>query len=157
MTESRVPAAYLVHALPGRIRLRVPEKRGDAAYFSRLAQALSQSLVGAVAVNASTGSVLVHDAAGLKPTDLAASGRELALFEVHDDPGPRPARSALVTASAGLHGLDGLFARASGGHLDFRSGMFIVLLLLAGRQIYKGNFMVPGFTFLWHALNLMME
>jgi hypothetical protein len=68
-----------------------------------------------------------------------------------------PARSALVAASAALHAIDGFFARASGGYLDFRSAMFIVLLLLAGRQIYTGDFMAMGFTLLGHALNLMME
>lgn len=157
MTESLVPA-YLVHAVPGRIRLRIPDKRGDEGYFTELARVLaSQRSIAGVSVNAYTGSVLVRAAAGIQPEALAVSARQLALFDVREH-SPRPRKkSALVTASAGLHGIDGLFARATGGYLDVRSGVFIVLLILAGRQIYKGHFMVPGFTFLWYALNLMME
>ena len=155
MTEG-LASAYLVHALPGRIRLRIPQKRGDAAYFAGLAQALSRERIGDASVNAVTGSVLLRAPVTLKPAELALSARQLALFDLRD-PMPLGGRSPLVTAAAGLHGVDGLFLRATGGYLDVRSGVFIALLLLAGRQIYKGQFMVPGFTFLWYALNLMME
>jgi hypothetical protein len=99
--------------------------------------------------------VLLSGAEGIEPSELAASGRQLGPFDIPQCCSNWP--SAFVTASVGLHGADGLFARASGGYLDFKSGVFIALLLLAGRQIYKGYFMVPGFTFLWYALTLMME
>jgi hypothetical protein len=53
--------AALVHRLPGRIRLRMQEKRGDTDYFSRLSADFSAlDDVHHVRTNASTGSVVIE-------------------------------------------------------------------------------------------------
>ena len=36
-----LPLAHIAHQLPGRVRLRIPERRGDAAFFDELARALA--------------------------------------------------------------------------------------------------------------------
>lgn len=52
--------AFLVHALPGRTRLRVPEQRHQTAWFADAAAQLSQHpRVQRVTVNAQTGSILL--------------------------------------------------------------------------------------------------
>ncbi len=37
-----LPVAYIEHQIPGRMRLRVPERRGDVAFFERVVGALSK-------------------------------------------------------------------------------------------------------------------
>jgi Heavy metal associated domain 2 len=55
------PLARVAHALPGRKRLKIEERRGDEAYFNTVEKALSESPgVVAVETNFRTGSVIVH-------------------------------------------------------------------------------------------------
>lgn len=53
--------ALVAHALPGRIRLRIPEKKGDGGYFEALLAAIGacQGLAKLV-INPATASVLIH-------------------------------------------------------------------------------------------------
>jgi len=37
-----MPIAYVEHQIPGRLRLRIPERRGDVAFFQRVVGALSK-------------------------------------------------------------------------------------------------------------------
>jgi hypothetical protein len=37
-----MPIAYVEHQIPGRLRLRIPERRGDVAFFQRVVGALSE-------------------------------------------------------------------------------------------------------------------
>ena len=37
-----MPIAYVEHQIPGRLRLRIPERRGDVAFFRRVVGALSK-------------------------------------------------------------------------------------------------------------------
>jgi hypothetical protein len=55
--------AFVIHTLPGRTRLRVPDQRHDASWFARIAeQLLRHPRVKRVTVNAHTGSILLsHD------------------------------------------------------------------------------------------------
>lgn len=154
--------AYVVHALPGRLRLRIPAKRGDESYFADLLERLPHRReVADVTVNASTGGVLVRLNPGFAAADLAAGAQALSLFELQPTPMP-PSRvpkkhSALMTATEGFRTVDRLVVEATGGYLDLKSSVFLVLVAMGIRQIVRGHFMVPGFTFLWHALNMMLE
>jgi len=39
MTNNEIyPSAYIKHQLPGRVRLKIPQKRGDFRYFDRIAE-----------------------------------------------------------------------------------------------------------------------
>ncbi len=161
MAEALVPA-YVVHSLPGRLRLRIPAKRGDDSYFADLLARLSaRREVADVAVNTGTGGVLVRLNPGFAAADLAAGAQELSLFDLQSTPMP-PSKvlkkqSALMTATEGFRAMDRLVAEATGGYLDLKSSVFLVLVAMGIRQMVRGHFMVPGFTFLWHALNMMLE
>jgi len=68
--------AFVVHTIPGRTRLRVPEPRHDAPWFARIAEdLLRHPRVKRVTVNAHTGSILLsHDGSLRELTeDLAGS------------------------------------------------------------------------------------
>lgn len=161
MAES-LTSAYVVHSLPGRLRLRIPGKRGDESYFSGLCSRLSNRReVAAISVNVATGGVLVHLRSHYAASDLAAVAEELSLFELkaslRASPPPVKRRSPLTAATAGFNGLDRLVLEATGGYLDLKSSLFLTLLAMAARQVVRGQFMVPGFTLVLQALNMMME
>ncbi len=161
MTETRT-SAYVAHALPGRLRLRIPEQRGNDAYFADLCERLSNRReFTAVTANAMTGGILLHLAPGVAIPEVAAAATALSLFDVQSAavPPARPptSRNALTAASVSFKGADRLIAEASGGFLDLRSILFLLLLAMAIRQISRGHFMVAGFTPLWHAVNMMMK
>ncbi len=79
-----IPSAYVEHQLPGRLRLRVPEKRGDREYFESVRKALSgHPAVGQLKVNPATGSILLHYNGAAEPVTTTA--HERGLFEVSQD------------------------------------------------------------------------
>lgn len=58
-----VSTAIIAHQIPGRVRLRIPERRGDHAYFESLIQGLSAHPgVHRTRVDARRGSVVIHHA-----------------------------------------------------------------------------------------------
>jgi len=161
MTESTV-SAYVAHALPGRLRLRIPEQRGNESYFADLCERLTSlhEVVDATA-NAATGGILLRLTPGIDIPDVAAAARALSLFDLKPAPTatakPVTEMNALAKASVGFKGTNRLIAEATGGYLDVKSIVFLLLLAMAARQISRGHFMVAGFTPLWHALNMMMK
>ena len=76
-----IPTAYVDHQLPRRIRLRVPERRGDSRYFDSVREALAQhSAVERLIVTPLTASILVHHNGAVEP--IAARASERGLFEI---------------------------------------------------------------------------
>lgn len=161
MSEALIPA-FVAHALPGRYRIKVPDRRGDQGYFARLKERLqSCPEVAGVTTNAATGGLLVRMERSLTAEDLARIAHKKALFELRDHRGgaahsvQRP--SALSAATERFRNADRWVLHATSGSLDLKSALFLTLLALAVRQILRGHFMVPGFTLLWHALSMMIE
>jgi hypothetical protein len=76
-----IPVAHIEHQLPGRVRLRVPSKRGDVSYFERAVKELSRHpAVRELAASPLTGCItLLHSEPLQAIMDVAAS---LILFEM---------------------------------------------------------------------------
>lgn len=100
-----LPAAEVEHRIPGRMRLRVRARRGDAGFFGRMEAGLARVPgVHAVRANPDTSGILV-EYAGDEAAVLAAA-REQGLFEVGP---PNPLASVetpgrLNVAAVGLAG-----------------------------------------------------
>ena len=105
-----LPLAEVEHRIPGRMRLRVRARRGDAGFFGRTASLGRVPGVRTVQANAQTGSILVEHA-GDEAAVLAAA-REQGLFEVAS-PTQRPASSP-ANPLAGVETPAGLNAAALG-------------------------------------------
>ena len=75
------PVAYIEHQIPGRVRLRIPERRGDAAFFQRIVGTLSK-LPDVTELDGSplTGSIRIRHK-GPSEAIMAAAGKE-GLFEI---------------------------------------------------------------------------
>jgi Heavy metal associated domain 2 len=112
--EARVdmtPIATIQHQMPGRLRLRIPARRGDASFFHGVVQALSK-VPGIEELDAFplTGSIIIRHSGSAQA--IAAAALEQGLFEVGlEDPQKkaatpqRPYPGVRHTATTGLNGL----------------------------------------------------
>ena len=80
--QTGISQAYVVHRTASRMRLRIPGRRLDQAYFERLKQRLIRSLgVMAVEINPLTASVLIEHSSNFKLASFGALGIALAIGE----------------------------------------------------------------------------
>jgi hypothetical protein len=110
-----MPIAYIEHQVPGRLRLRIPERRGDVAFFQRVVEALSK-LTDIKELDGSplTGSVRIRHS-GTAEAIAAAAAKE-GLFEIGKrDGGAQPKKPPKEPASPGDAGmLDSIATGLSG-------------------------------------------
>jgi len=162
MNDQR-PLAYIKHRLPGRMRLKIPQRRGDHAYFERLAEAFALcDGIRQLQLNPHAASLLVVHDEHLTLDTLRAFVEAEGLFRLEDAPPPQyveesslPHASIADFSAAGLSQLDALLRHASDGRFDMRSGLLLGLLALGIQQAAKGHIMAPAFTLFWHALELL--
>jgi hypothetical protein len=148
--------AYVSHLSPGRLRVKIPSRRGEEIFFSEVRTQFS-SLQGVqeVVVNPLTGSVLViHSvdqqtvagllqASNLLPSNNPGSG---ASFRFHQD------------VSKTFEGVDHRVKSFIGGGMNLGSLAFLALLGAGFYQIAKGNFTaIPWYTAFWYALNVFLK
>ena len=148
------PSAHVVHALPGRVRIKIPSKQGDMRYFSRLYEKLtSYPGMTAMHTNYMTESLLVEHPA-MKLMQLQQYAKKRQLFSLDD----LEYRSKAVweKASLGLEAIDSKLTGITKGDVDFRSVVFLVLLVLAVRQLFRGQILAPAATLFWYALELLI-
>ncbi|HYE36872.1 HMA2 domain-containing protein [Methylocaldum sp.] len=148
-------SAFVIHELPGRLRLRIPEKRSDAVFFADLAERLTQCPgVTRVAPNALTGSVLLLHSSETRAVDVAKYAEQSALFSVKPV-SAAPVRTLGQHASEGLDAFDRSLNSVSGGLVDLQSVFFLLLLGLAVHQARRGQLLVPAVSLLWEAIGLV--
>jgi hypothetical protein len=122
-----VPVASIEHQLPGRVRLRVPSKRGDVPFFEKVVRELSKHpSLRELTASSLTGSITMHYCEPLQSITAAAS--EGKLFETgRSEPQKHASKSKQASrlgeasglagaTAAGLSGL-GLFQVARGNVL----------------------------------------
>lgn len=136
---TKAPGAYISHSTLARVRFRVPEKRGDTAYFNEVkAQLESEKGIAGVEVNPKTASVLVFH--GTTEEKVAQAAAKTGLFAVsaeavHHDPGQH---------FVGL-----------GPDLKRLVPPFLILLALI--QVMRGNLFAPASALFLTALNMMLS
>lgn len=130
MSATNLPLAEIAHAMPGRARLRIADRRGDAAFFASVASGLSAIAgVRAVEVAPLTGSVLIQHSGPLARIGVAA--QEARLFAV--SPPPTVAQAAPQIA------------------IDPRIVVALGLCAAALWQLSRERFLPPALTLLWYA------
>jgi hypothetical protein len=110
-----VPVAHIEHQLQGRVRLRVPSKRGDVSFFERVVKELSRHpAVWELAASPLTGTITLQYSEPLQA--IMETAAALTLFETGGSkPGVKAAESkrpSRRSESAGLAG--GIAAGLSG-------------------------------------------
>jgi hypothetical protein len=150
-----IPEAVLSHTTPGRLRVKVPSRKGDAAYFSVLKEHFAHfEGVKQVEANALTSSVLLIHSADLKA--LAAFAEEHALFKLRKL-GPQASSFSGKFAGA-FSDFDRRVKRLTGSELDVPGVAFVTLLGFGIYEIGRGNFTAPAwYTAFWYALNILLK
>lgn len=161
MIMSTLPTAYIKHRMPGRVRLKIPAKRGDEAYFEALAETLAGcDQIRQLQLNPPTASLLIqHDDAPLDSVvDYAAAAELFIVAEGGDGDSDLPALDNLSVASwssLGVSQFDQQLSQLSAGRVDLRSLFFLGFMGLTIHQAAKGHIMSPASTFFWRALELL--
>lgn len=137
------PDAHIVHALPGRVRFRIPGKKGDKNYFEELVAAISTcSGLEKLVINPATAGVLIHYDAG-HTGELNGFLEKNNFFQVTD----RPQQATPACGKeAGQPGQSNERKKpATAPELPRMMGMG--LIGLSCYQLLAGGFMSPP----WHA------
>jgi len=145
--------AWLTHRIDGRARIKLPERRGDAPHFAKVAEEL-RALPGVVDVqaNALTGGLLVLHEGPLEP--ILTQARSKRLFEVNANQPAAPPVAERLRRQLGK--LSGELRQDTGGESDLASLIFLVLMVGAIIQLLRGNFLAPAVSLLWYALSAVL-
>jgi hypothetical protein len=143
--------AYVVHHVPGRLRLRVPAHRADTDFFEDVSQRLMAcKSVREVVVNPLTAGILLHYEADL-PT-LLLEATEAGLTELAEvEFGLPPLVPVATQLTARMREVDGHIARATHDTVNGTSIVVLGLLLAGGLQVLRGHLFGSAVPLLWYA------
>ena len=151
-----LPKAHTVHRTSDRLRLRIPDKKGDVNYFENLFKSMKRKTsFGALQVNAQTGSVLLVGK-NIEMDPIAEYAREHGLFGLEPDfyaPAPLAHKIAAPIKSASSQ-----VRNFTGGDLDLAGIVFLSLLGVGVYQLARGRFAFPPFyTAFWYAFGIFTK
>jgi len=150
-----LPVAVVSHRTGGRLRIKVPSKRRDSAFFTSLAERLSAfEGVRSVEVNPLTGSVLInHESEAERIIETSMKAGLLSMG------GPRAIPTHLHQRLSETFGdMDGALRRASANELDLGGVAFLALIGAGIYQISMGNLAaIPWYTAAWYAFNIFLK
>jgi hypothetical protein len=142
-------ALEVLHAIPGRLRIRAPGLRGQPESLNVLAELIAEMPgVRRVSNNPATGSVLI-----LHEPERCA---ELAAQLVEQEALQKTAEPAIGQQLAERLGVTGRHVESLiGARFDLRGAAALLLLGVAIAQVARGNVLVPATTAAWYALELL--
>ena len=140
-------AATIAHQLPGRTRIRIPEGRGDRAYFSQLRRQMVECPgISTVRGNFRTATILLEHSSPL--SQVADFARRAGLFELEIDAGQQAVEDVIEWIESLLDGsLPDLRQQ--------RQIAAIVLMTMAIIQFRRGEVFGPATGYLWSIFDLL--
>lgn len=138
------PEAQVTHKTPSRLRVKIPGKRGDAAYFASVEEILGDHPdVESVAVNPRTGSALLITGADVSTiADIASEHDLFSLTTV-----PHKTSTLVDTIAGAFRSGNKRLLRYTGGELDIASLVFLFMVVSGIYQVMRGNVTIPA----WYA------
>ena len=151
-----LPSARITHFTTRRLRIKVPEKRRDAAFFTNVADRLAAwDSVERVEVNPLTASVLIYFS-DLQRLFLEAAAKndlfDIDLRAAFAAPADRPVRRAAIRS---FEAADQTMQHWTSNQLDMRGAVFLMLLVGGVYQLLRGRLNTPAPTLLWYAGDLL--
>ena len=147
--------AILSHQSPGRLRLKIPSKKGDGLFFQSLRDQLSNlSGVERIDINPPTGSILlIHS---IDTGKIAQFARDNGLFEIQQ--GSSSPSYLHQEVSKAFNILDEQAKGFTGGGINLGALASLALITAGTYQIFRGNFgAIPWYTAYWYGLNLFLK
>ncbi len=148
-----LPAAYIQHRSPARLRLKIFDCKGFAPYFENVEHVLAKCPgVSKVTVNPLTGSVLcLHSA---EVDNVAGYAEQHGLFLLKK-PGPRSTSIMHRQVATGFSDLNKRTRSVTGGFADLWDVAFMALLANGIYQIMRGNMAaLPWSSAFWYAFGV---
>ena len=130
-----LPRAAVIHAIDGRTRVRIADRRGDAAFFASVATVLSRM-------------------AGVKRAEVTPL--TCGVLILHDGPLSRIGEAAEKARLFSLvgNGTPQHSSESSTLRIDLRTVAVAGLGLIAAWQLYKEKVLPPAVTAVWYAARL---
>jgi len=145
-----LPIAHIVHRLRGRLRLKVPDRRGNTGWFEQVASSL-RMIPGVIRVEArsASGSLLIHHRADLSLDGPLEDSRMFKI--VYGVPSVTLASPERNVFPIGL-------TRDSPnvGRGDLKKLLIALAVILAMIQALRGKIMAPAISLLIFATNLAL-
>ena len=151
-----LPAARISHFTPRRLRIKVPEKRRDWAFFDAVADRLATwDSVEGVETNPLTASVLIYFSE-LERLFLEADAKN-DLFDIDFDAAFENSSEPVVTRVAvqSFQTADRALRRWTKNEIDMRGVLFVLLLAGGVFQLLRRRLDAPAPTLLWYAGDLI--
>ncbi|HET6488748.1 MAG TPA: hypothetical protein VFG28_03215 [Syntrophales bacterium] len=152
-----LPDAYISHRTPTRLRVRVPSRKRDLAWFIQARDRLAEIAgVEAVDVNELSGSILiVHGQMDIGT--LLAAAKKQGLFQI-TRPEARKTATLRQDIANGFRTVNRRVSGATGGYADLWD---VAVLGLAGAGVYqllRGNIAAPmWYTAFWYAFGIYIR
>lgn len=152
----KLPDAQLCHQVPGRLRIKIPSKKGDNAFFENLKEVfLSNGVTNNVVINPLNASIIIFSDKNLET--ISSFAKEKNLFELKSlDMEKRTLIN--YTVKQAYKNLDIKFKKFFNNEIDLGNALFLTLVGMTIYQIVRGNFGAPAwYTSLWYAFNIFLK
>lgn len=159
-----LPEAFITHLISGRVRIKIPSKKGDEAFFFSMKERFSNFPgVRQIEINPLTGSLLIlhsYDRESLDMKQINAYTELNSLFRLEGGaPGGKgPSLNIRGRFGETFHGFNEKTKELTGGEVDLPTLAFLLLLGVGVYQIGAGNFAAPAwYVAFWYAMNIFMQ
>jgi hypothetical protein len=141
--------------MPGRMRVKLPAKKGDSAYLQRIVEEYgSRPGISRVLASPETGSVLfLHD---LEKNRIMEHLGSSSLFRLEF--GTNRQSDLHQDVKGCFRDISSKVENATGGAMNISQAAFLALLGAGIVQIGRGNMTaIPWYTAFWYALNIFLK
>jgi hypothetical protein len=159
-----LPEAFITHFMTGRVRIKIPSKKGDEGFFFSLKERFSNFPgVQKIEINPLTGSLLIihsFDPESLDIKQIKAYTELNSLFRLEGGaPGGKGAPLNIrKKVGETFQGFNENIKELTSGEIDLPTLAFFLLLGVGVFQIGAGNFAAPAwYVAFWYALNIFMQ
>jgi hypothetical protein len=148
--------AVIVHRIPGRIRLRVQDKRGDPDYFATLSEDITgMPGIYAVKVNPMTGSVVIHYSGTTDGMLAQLEEHHLSIANRHEMEKKQEKNQQNTSPPPNRHTQPFLLVSDRDINPMFMLGT--VLAAFGVVQTFRGKILVPSLSLLWYAMEAFRQ
>ncbi|MGC2064511.1 MAG: HMA2 domain-containing protein [Thermodesulfovibrionales bacterium] len=155
------PVAQISHMMTGRLRLKIPARKGDSNYLGAVVKELATVPgIEQVSMNPDTAGILIiHKLQTGQLRENLGSSSHFRLAPLSESPaektGPGSLHGDVKTCFAGVNSE---IERLTGRTLNVSEMAFLGLLGAGALQIGKGNLTaIPWYTAFWYALNIFLK
>ncbi len=159
-----LPEAFITHFISGRVRIKIPSKKGDETFFLSMKERFSNFPgVQKIETNPLTGSLLIlhsFDPELLDFKQIKAYTELNSLFRLEGAaPGEKGASLNIRKQfEETCQGFNEKMKGLTSGEIDLPTLAFLLLLGVGVYQIGVGNFTAPAwYVAFWYAMNIFMQ